>query len=134
MLNGRKILFCKESGMDKITIQLNRMANIKRIISENFNDKIDLFAEFLGKSKYIIYAWLWDLDKPQRRNITTEVARSIELKLSLPTNSLDSSEEIIDNGVIDFEDLTKYQKLLQQILDMQNLLLVNHSKIKKIIK
>lgn len=121
-------------NMDKKTIQLNRINNIKRIVEEKFNGNIESFADYLGKSKFIVYAWLWDLDKPQRRNITTETARMIELKLALPTNLLDSSEGIVDTGVIDFEDLLKYQKLLQQILDMQNTILINHSKIKKTIK
>lgn len=73
-------------------IQSNRKENLKKIIEERFGNKIDAFADFIGRNKYVVYALLWDVNKPNQRNITDSTARLFEQKLNLEVYSLDLKE------------------------------------------
>ncbi len=112
-------------------IQIIRMNNIKQVINESFVGKIDAFAEHIGKSKYVVYAWLWELDNPNRRNITTDSARLIENKLGLPKGYIDKSD--LENTTFHFEfaELSNYKSLLDEIIKLQNVILDNHKRIQK---
>lgn len=70
-------------------IQQIRKENLKKIIKQDFGDKIDAFANKVEKNKYVMYAMLWDIDNPNNRKISDATARAIEQKLGIDLFSLD---------------------------------------------
>ena len=78
-----------------VLVQKIRKDNLKKLIKERFNDKIDAFSEFVGKNKYVVYAMLWDVENPNSRKISDATARAIEQKLSIEIFSLDSEPDKI---------------------------------------
>lgn len=104
-------------------IQQIRKDNLRAIIKSRFGGKVDGFANQLGKSKYVIYAMLWDTTNLNHRKITDQFARAIEQKLNLAVFSLDSiDDQNPDDGniiipLIDYQESNSMQDLHIHTLD-----------------
>ena len=82
-----------------INLQITRKSNLKKVIDQEFNGKVEDFAKSLGKNKFFIYGLLWDIDKRASRNITDKTARLIEKNLRLPDGFLDNENQVEDASV-----------------------------------
>ena len=80
--------------------QIIRKNNLKKVIEQQFNGKIEDFADSLQKNKYFVYGLLWDVNKRSSRNITEKTARLIEKHLHMPDGFLDQEEQVDDTRVV----------------------------------
>ncbi|MBX9866492.1 MAG: S24 family peptidase [Burkholderiales bacterium] len=83
-------------------LQQIRKENLKKIIKDRFGNKVEAYADFMGKNKYVIYAMLWEISNPNHRKITDQAARVIEQKLGLELFLLDKGDDI---DVVDDDNL-----------------------------
>lgn len=79
-------------------LQEIRKNNLKKIIKDFFENKVELYANKMGKNKYVVYAMLWETTNPNHRKITEQAARAIEQKLGLDLYYMDNenTEQTID--------------------------------------
>lgn len=86
--------FIQEKIMEQSKlIQKIRKNNLKKIIKNDFGDKIDVFADKIGKNKFVVYAMLWPIENLNHRKISDATSRAIEQKLGLELFSLDAEQD-----------------------------------------
>jgi hypothetical protein len=82
-------IFLTSVEENKMDINEIRIANLKRIIYEDYNNSIQKFALEIGKHNSHIYGIF-----SGRRSFGQNLARQLEETLNIPLYSLDQSEEI----------------------------------------
>lgn len=70
-----------------------RRENVLLLIEKEFNKKKNKFAEAIGKQPSYVSRWF--SSGKQRRNIETETARMIELKLKLQPGWMDKLQDVV---------------------------------------
>lgn len=103
-----------------------RVANFLFYIKNLFENSINKFAVENNVNVNQYYAIVRG-----ERTFGDKAARNVEKLLGLNFGDLDKKPDEI---LIDFKELKKYQEILKEILELQNKIIINHDKIKQIIK
>ncbi|TXJ02089.1 MAG: hypothetical protein E6Q32_03265 [Neisseriales bacterium] len=104
-----------------------RVANFLLYIKKLFDNSINKFAKNNKVNVNQYYAIIRG-----ERPFGDKVARRVEQLLGINAYDLDRPETT-EKIFIDFRELMKYQEILKEIIDLQNKIIINHDKIKRII-